>query len=54
MIQESSQYLVIVLEYIRPKQPLCLRVARETEEEVMEVLVFGFGPHVVESLLGNI
>ena len=47
-------YLLIVLEHVRPKQPLRLDVARETKEEVMEVLVFGFRPHVIQSLFGKV
>lgn len=54
MIQGYLSYLVIILENVRPKQPLRLGVIRETKEEVMEVLVFSFGPHVIQRLLGNV
>ena len=54
MGKERSPYLVIILEYIGPEQPLRLEIVRETKEEVVEVLVFGFRPHVVQSLLGDL
>ena len=47
-------YLVIIPEHVGPEQPLRPGIVRETEEEVVEVLVFGFRPHVIQSLLGNI
>jgi len=53
-IREYLSYLLIVLEHVRPKQPLRLDVVRETKEEVLEVLVFGFRPHVVQGLIGNV
>ena len=54
MIQGRLSHLVIIVKHVRPKQPLRLGIVRETKEEVNEVLVFSFGPHVVQSLLGNV
>jgi hypothetical protein len=47
-------YLVVILEHVRLEQPLRLDIVRETREEVMEVLVFSFCPHVIQSLLDSI
>ena len=50
----KERHLVVILEHVRPEQPLRLGIVRETKEEVMEVLVFGLRPHVIQSFLADI
>ena len=47
MIRECLSHLVVILKQVRPQQPLRLWVGREAREEVNEVLVFSFGPHII-------
>ena len=47
-------HLVVVVEHVRPQQPLRLDIVRETSEEISEILVFSLRPHVIESLFGDV
>ena len=47
-------HLVVVLKHVRPKQLLRLGIDRETREEINEVLIFSFRPHVIQGLLGDV